>query len=231
MDGVEGGSGAHMLTFSPALEGTAALKLLCIGAHSDDLEIGCGGTLLSWLESSRPVHVTWVVLTAAGERAREARRSATALLRRAAGVDMLLGDFKDGFLPSAHAAVKEFYESVAKRTAPDIILTHRLEDRHQDHRLAGELTWNTWRDHAIFEYEVPKYEGDLGQPNVFVPLNASTARRKAAHLARHFASQRSKAWFSEENFLALARLRGLECRSPSGLAEAFHARKMRLAPP
>lgn len=218
-----------MIEFSPSLPSGGPLRLLCIGAHSDDLEIGCGGTLLNWIGSGRPVHVTWVVLTASGEREREARRSAAALLRRAATVDIVLADFKDGFLPSQHAAVKAFFESVKQRCSPDIVLTHRLEDRHQDHRMAAELSWNTWRDHTILEYEIMKYEGDLGQPNLFVPLPAAVARRKATHLMRHFGSQRSKSWFSEANFDALARLRGLECRSPSGLAEAFHARKMRLA--
>ncbi len=220
-----------MLDFSPMLAAKAPLRLLCIGAHSDDLEIGCGGTVMSWLSTGRPVHVTWVVLTAQGEREREARRSAAALLRRAARADIVLGDFVDGMLPSQYEAVKTFFEALKKRCSPDIILTHRLEDRHQDHRLVGELTWNTWRDHAILEYEIMKYEGDLGQPNVFVSLQAAVARRKAAHLVKHFGSQRSKHWFSEANFEALARLRGLECRSPSGLAEAFYARKMRLAWP
>jgi LmbE family N-acetylglucosaminyl deacetylase len=218
-----------MLEFSPTLATGGPLRLLCIGAHSDDLEIGCGGTVLSWLDSGRPVHVTWVVLTARGEREREARRSAAALLRRASGVDIVLADFKDGFLPSQYEAVKVFFESIKQRCSPDIVLTHRLEDRHQDHRLAGELTWNTWRDHMVLEYEIMKYEGDLGQPNVFVPLKAAIARRKATHLLRHFGSQRSKSWFDDANFDALARLRGLECRSPSGLAEAFHVRKMRLS--
>ncbi len=218
-----------MLSFSPVLSGSSPLRVLCIGAHSDDLEIGCGGTLMSWLESSRPLHVTWVVLSAAGERAREARSSAAALLSRAASADIVLNDFKDGFLPAQYEAVKAFFESLKRRGTPDIVLTHRLEDRHQDHRLAGELSWNTWRDQLILEYEILKYEGDLGQPNVFVPLNAATAQRKSAHLERHFGSQRSKDWFSDDNFMALARLRGLECRSPSGLAEAFHARKIRFA--
>jgi LmbE family N-acetylglucosaminyl deacetylase len=218
-----------MLEFMPSLRATRPLRLLCIGAHSDDLEIGCAGTVLSLIDGSRPVHVTWVVLTATGEREREARRSAAALLRRAARADIVLGGFQDGFLPAQYQGVKEFFESLKDRPSPDIVLTHRLEDRHQDHRLAGELTWNTWRDHMIVEYEIIKYEGDLGQPNVFVPLTAPIFRRKTAHLLRQFGSQRSKGWFNEENFAALARIRGLECRAPSGLAEAFHARKMCLA--
>lgn len=215
-----------MLSLVPKVDPSRPLKLLCLGAHSDDLEIGCGGALLSWLESSRPIDVTWVVLTAEGARERETRRSAAALLRRAAKVDLVVGGFRDGFLPSQYEKVKTFLESVKLRCTPDIVLTHRLEDRHQDHRLTSELTWNTWRDQLILEYEILKYEGDLGQPNVFVPLRAATARRKAEHLVRHFGSQRSKDWFNADNFLALARVRGLECRAADGFAEAFHARKI-----
>ena len=218
-----------MLSLLPQCDPTRALRLLCIGAHSDDLEIGAGGTLLSWLQSSRPIEVTWVVLTAQGERAAEARRSARTLLRRAAKLEIVLGGFRDGFMPAQYEDVKAFLESVKARVTPDIVLTHRLEDRHQDHRLACELTWNTWRDQLVLEYEILKYEGDLGQPNVFVPLQGATARRKAAHLARHFASQRSKGWFDTENFLALARIRGLECRAADGFAEAFFARKLTLS--
>jgi LmbE family N-acetylglucosaminyl deacetylase len=218
-----------MLSLLPSFDHSRPVRLLCIGAHSDDLEIGCGGTVMSWLESPHPVEVTWVVLTAQGERAREARSSAKALLRRAAATDLILGEFRDGFLPSQYEDVKGFFESVKTRGPFDMVLTHRLEDRHQDHRLAAELTWNTWRNQLVLEYEIMKYEGDLGQPNVFVPLSAASVRRKAAHLERHFGSQRAKDWFSGENFMALSRLRGMECRSPSGHAEAFHARKLLLA--
>lgn len=220
-----------MLNLVPAFDGEGPLNLLCIGAHSDDLEIGCGGTLLTWLEAnSRPMHVTWVVLSAEGARADEARRSARALLRRSAGVDLVFGSFPDGHLPAHFQEAKAFFESVKRRCRPDIVFTHRLEDRHQDHRLAAELTWNSFRDHVLLEYEIAKYEGDLGQPNLFVPLAASVARRKAAHLERHFGSQRSKDWFSQESFMGLARLRGIECRARGGYAEAFHARKLVLVP-
>lgn len=205
------------------------LRLLCIGAHSDDVEIGCGGTLLACLASGRAVDVTWVVVSAKGERAREARRSARSLLRRSAALDVVLGEFQDGYLPAHYADVKAFLESVKRRCEPHLVFTHRLDDRHQDHRLLSELTWNTWRDHAILEYEIPKYEGDLSQPNVFVALSAAQARRKASHLVRHFGSQRSKSWFGADTFLALARLRGIECRSESGFAEGFHARKLLLS--
>jgi LmbE family N-acetylglucosaminyl deacetylase len=215
-----------MLSFALALAHTRPLRVLCIGAHSDDIEIGCAGALLTWLRASRPVHMTWVVLSAAGARATEARRSAHALLRGAGSLDVRLGEFRDGYFPAQYEDIKLYFEALKLRVTPDLILTHRLEDRHQDHRMAGELTWNTWRDTLILEYEIPKYEGDLGQPNLFVPLSAPVARRKATHLMRHFGTQRSRTWFSQDTFLSLARLRGIEGRAPSGFAEAFHVRKM-----
>jgi LmbE family N-acetylglucosaminyl deacetylase len=215
-----------MLKLLPQFPTDRPLRLLCIGAHSDDLEIGCGGTVATWLETWASVEVTWVVLTAVGDREDEARRSARALLRRAATVRLELGRFNDGFLPAQYADVKQHFEWLKQQVNPDVVLTHCLGDRHQDHKLAAELTWNTWRDHLIYEYEIPKYEGDLAQPNVYVPLTARAAQRKTAHLAKYFSSQRSRAWFRAENFEALMRLRGLECRAPSGLAEAFHGRKL-----
>jgi LmbE family N-acetylglucosaminyl deacetylase len=201
------------------------LRLLCIGAHSDDLEIGCGGTVLTWLASMPANEVTWVVLSAEGARASEARRSARALLTHAAARKVVIANFRDGYLPAQYTQVKSFFEDLKGEVDPDVVITHWLHDRHQDHRLAAELTWNTWRNHLVLEYEILKYEGDLGQPNAYVHVPAALARRKAAHLQRHFASQRSKAWFAADNFLGLMRLRGLECRAPSGFAEAFHARK------
>lgn len=205
------------------------LNLVCIGAHSDDLEIGCGGALLSWLAQGARLHVTWVVLSAAGERAVEARASARAMLRRTASARVVLRDFRDGYMPHQYAEIKDFFEELKAGPVPDLIMTHRLEDRHQDHRVASELTWNTWRNQVVLEYEILKYEGDLGQPNVYVPLSAAAMRRKVAHLQRHFCTQRAKHWFEGESFLGLARLRGLECRAESGFAEAFHARKLVLA--
>jgi LmbE family N-acetylglucosaminyl deacetylase len=217
-----------MLALGPHLGGKAPLRLLCIGAHSDDIEIGCAGTLLTWLAGPRKLHVTWVVLSGDAQREREARRSAKALMSKAATLELHFGGFRDGFLPAQYEQVKEFFESVKATAAPDIVLTHHLEDRHQDHRCAAELTWNTWRDHLVLEYEVLKYEGDLGRPNMFVPHGAAAQRRKGTHLERHFGTQRSKSWFSARSFEALARLRGIECRAPSGFAEAFHARKVLL---
>jgi LmbE family N-acetylglucosaminyl deacetylase len=219
-----------MLKVTPESRPGEPLRLLCIGAHSDDLEIGCAGTVLTWLGAHPAVEITWVVLSAGAERGEEARRSAKRLLKGAARSRFMLGEFRDGFFPAQYAEVKEFFERLKSNADPDVILTHHLRDRHQDHRLAAELTWNTWRDHLILEYEIPKFEGDLGQPNTYVPVSARMARRKIMHLEQHFASQRSRSWFREENFLALMRVRGVECRSGSGFAEAFHAQKMVLLP-
>jgi LmbE family N-acetylglucosaminyl deacetylase len=213
-----------MLPLRLGLDGKR-LTVLCLGAHGDDIEIGCGGALLRWLREYRRVELTWVVASVTETRAKEARSSARALAHGAASLDIVLGDFPDAHLPAEFARVKSFVGDLRERVRPDVILTHRLEDRHQDHRLLAELTWQTWRDHLILEYEVPKYEGDLGQPNLFVPLTAAIARRKAAHVVRHFSSQRSKTWFGEETFLALMRVRGIECRAWSGFAEGFYLRK------
>jgi LmbE family N-acetylglucosaminyl deacetylase len=214
-----------MLRLQPHVRRGEPLRLLCIGAHSDDIEIGCGGTVLTWLNVLPAVEVTWVVLNGSARRGTEARRSAHALLQRAARSRVVLGAFRDGFLPAQYSRAKAFFESLKRGDEPDLILTHHLNDRHQDHRLAAELTWNTWRNHLVFEYEIPKYEGDLAQPNGYVPVSEALARSKVAHLKRHFASQRSKDWFRADNFLALMRVRGIECRAASGYAEAFHVRK------
>jgi LmbE family N-acetylglucosaminyl deacetylase len=198
---------------------------LCLGAHSDDIEIGCAGLLFELLQRG-PIVLTWAVLSARGERAAEAHRSARVFLRAAKSGEIVLRDFADGFFPSQFKDIKACFEDLKRNVSPDLVLTHRLEDRHQDHRIVGELTWNIWRDHLILEYEVPKYEGDLGQPNVFVPLSPRTRQRKLAHLMRHFGSQRSKSWFRPEVFDALMSLRGVECRAASGAAEALHGRKL-----
>jgi len=205
--------------------GNRPLRVLCIGAHSDDLEIGCGGMVLATLED-RAVDVTWVVVSAEGSRSDEARQSAQSLLAGACGSRIVVGDFRDCFFQAQYVELKDFFEDLKRDTDPDVILAHRLDDRHQDHRLVAELTWNTWRNHAVLEYEIPKYEGDLGAPNTYFPLSREVAARKVAHLERCFGSQRDKHWFDSETFMGLMRIRGLECRSPSGLAEAFYARKV-----
>jgi LmbE family N-acetylglucosaminyl deacetylase len=201
------------------------LRVLAIGAHSDDIEIGCGGTVLRLVEDGLAASVGWVVLAAVGERAEEARASAAAFLKQAPDHEVVVRDFRDGFLPYEGWQVKEFFEEL-KRFDPDLVLTHRREDMHQDHRLVGELTWNTFRNHLVLEYEIPKYEGDLGHPNLFVTLDRSRCERKIELLMEAFQSQRDHRWFTEDTFWSLLRLRGLESNSPTTYAEAFHARKL-----
>ena len=201
-------------------------RVLCLGAHSDDIEIGCGGTILSLIEKSNRIEFYWLVLCANPERTAEARRSANAFLARARKKTIVVKPFRDGFLPYLGPPVKECFEELKKVFTPDIIFTHCRHDLHQDHRLVCELTWNTFRNHLILEYEIPKYDGDLGQPGVFVPLAPEVYRRKVECLMEVFDSQRQKHWFQEETFLSLMRLRGMECNAPSGYAEAFYCRKL-----
>ena len=200
------------------------MRVLCVGAHSDDIEIGCGGLILALLKGGRRVAVDWVVFSAPGERAREARRGASLFLKRAAQARVQIHGFQDGFFPY-EPRIKETFESL-KQTRPDVVFTHYRQDRHQDHRVLSDLAWNTFRDHLVLEYEIPKFDGDLGTPNCFLPLDRATALRKAAYLQRAFGTQRDKHWFSEETFMGLMRLRGMECRAPGGYAEAFYARKV-----
>jgi LmbE family N-acetylglucosaminyl deacetylase len=216
-----------MLPFALAAA-SRPLKLLCLGAHPDDIEIGCGGTVLHLAEHWAPLSVHWIVLTGDTVRAAEARNSAAAFLAAVPDRTVLVHDFRDGFLPYEGAAVKEAFERLKHAFAPELILTHSLDDAHQDHRLVAELTHNTFRDHLVLEYEIPKRDGDLGNPNLFVPLSESHARRKAAALLQHFASQRSRGWFAEDVFLAMMRLRGAFANAPEGYAEGFFCRKAML---
>ena len=216
-----------MLTLRPDLPGNRPLRILCLGAHADDLEIGCGGTIMH-LVRSRPVECTWVVLSGTPERHAEARAGAEAVTAGAVGRSVRLEQFRDGFFPAVWSELKECFEGL-KSVQPDLVLTHRRDDRHQDHRTVAELTWNTWRDHVILEYEIPKYEGDLGHPSLYVTLDRDLVDRKVEILLASFGTQRSRHWFDADTFRALMRLRGLECASPSGYAEAFHAPKVVLA--
>jgi LmbE family N-acetylglucosaminyl deacetylase len=207
----------------------SSTRALAIGAHPDDIEIGCAGTLLKLIESSAVSEILWVVLSGEGERAEEARRSAEALLDGVPDSEVMICDFPDGFFPYEGKKVKDFFEDLKREFLPDVVFTHQRDDLHQDHRVTCELTWNTFRDHLILEYEVPKYDGDMSAPNAFVPLSERLSKRKIEHLMDHFASQRSKAWFREDLFTSLLRLRGMECNSPSSHAEAFYCRKAVLA--
>ncbi len=202
-----------------------ALRVLCIGAHSDDLEIGCGGTMLEIIGRTPAVQVTWAVLSGVGPRGREARASARRFLTGARRFDVRVAEFRDGYFPSQHAAVKDYFEQLKRDVAPDLVFTHAGHDLHQDHRLVSELTWNTFRDHMILEYEIVKYDGGLASPNAFVPISLTNCRRKVRMLMRGFATQRSRRWFTEDTFMAMFRIRGIECNAQEGHAEAFYVRK------
>jgi LmbE family N-acetylglucosaminyl deacetylase len=202
------------------------LAVLCIGAHSDDIEIGAGATILGWIDRGVRLDVHWAVLSAIGPRATEAQASANTFLANAARVVVDLAEFKDGFFPYQGVDIKIWFEALRRRTSPDVILCHWRHDAHQDHREVSKLTWNTFRDHTILEYEIPKWDGDTGQPNVYIPASKALMERKTQLLHDHFGSQRSKDWFDGETFMGLGRLRGMECRAPDGFAEAFHGRKL-----
>ena len=205
--------------------GNGLREILCLGAHSDDIEIGCGAAVLELLAANPDARIVWVVCSGDGPRELEARRSARLFLKGASRSEVVLKGFRDGFFPDQHRPIKEFFEELKRRVSPDLILTHYREDRHQDHRVISDLTWNTWRNHLVLEYEIPKYDGDLGTPNVFVPVSADASRRKVRNLCSVFKTQRNHHWFTREVFLGLMRIRGLECCAPSGYAEAFHSRK------
>jgi LmbE family N-acetylglucosaminyl deacetylase len=214
-----------MLPLLARAAGEAPLRLLAIGAHSDDIEIGCGGTILKLIEQGSLAEIWWVVLTGERTRATEARQSADALLGSLPSRRVILKNFRDGFFPYDGAEIKLFFEELKAEFSPDLILTHQRSDLHQDHRVTCELTWNTFRDNLILEYEIPKYDGDMGVPNLFVPIDESVCREKIDHLMTHFGSQLSKRWFKEDLFSGLLRLRGMECNSPTSYAEAFYCRK------
>jgi len=204
-------------------------RVLALGCHADDIEIGAGGLLLELQECCPRLEVHWVVFSASGARRDEAQASAEDLLDRVARRRVELHDFQDGYFPYVGAEIKNVFEALKDSAGPDLILTHHRQDLHQDHRLVCELTWNTFRDQLVLEYEIPKYDGDLGRPNVFVPLREEHCRRKVGVLTEHFGSQRDKHWFSADLFLGLMRVRGMECRSETGYAEAFHGRKLVLS--
>jgi LmbE family N-acetylglucosaminyl deacetylase len=219
-----------MLPLNLPRDPATPLKLLFLGAHSDDIEIGCGGTVLRLLSERANVHVTWVVFSAVPQREQEARTSASLLLQQAAQQNVVVLGFRDGFFPYEGLKLKEAFETLKNEVQPDLIFTHHRDDRHQDHRTISDLTWNTWRRHLIVEYEIPKYDADLGTPNCFVPITQDLCERKARHICDVFRSESGKTWLTEETFQAVLRLRGVECASPTGYAEAFHCRKFIVAP-
>ena len=202
--------------------------VLCLGAHSDDIEIGCGGTVRKLVDQSTDLTVYWVVFSASGVREREARASAEDILAATKTPKITIKNFRNGFFPYVATEIKEFFESLKRLPTPDLILTHYQNDRHQDHRLVSELTWNTFRDHLIFEYEIPKYDADLGSPNIFITLNNDQMKAKQDHLMKYLKSKQGKQWVTNDTFASICRIRGIECNSPTGFAEAFYGRKVLL---
>jgi LmbE family N-acetylglucosaminyl deacetylase len=215
-----------MLPLNLAAPGRRPLQVLCLGAHSDDIEIGCGGTILRLLAEEGDVDIHWIVLSADDVREKEARTSAVQFLSGARRSEVVVRRFRNGYFPFVGDEIKDFFESLKVAVVPDLIFTHYRDDRHQDHRVVSDLTWNTFRNHTILEYEIPKYDGDLGVPNLFVPLTEADGAAKIRILQSAFASQQDKHWFDERTFSALMRLRGIESCAPAALAEAFYARKI-----
>lgn len=200
--------------------------ILCLGAHCDDIDIGAGGTLLTWLKKWPKAHVTWVAFTSTDERAAELRQAASGFLSAAASFEVITQEFRNGFFPFEGAAIKQYFETLKALPDPMLILTHQRDDRHQDHRLISELTWNTFRSNLILEYEIPKFDGELAAPNTFVSISEEVLEKKIEILKSSYTSQLDKQWFDEELFRSIARLRGVECDSPSRYAEAFITRKI-----
>jgi len=201
-------------------------RILCLGSHCDDIEIGCGGTILRLLREHPEVEIYWLVFSSTPVRRREAARAASLFLAPAKKKKVVIRNYRDTLFPSQQARIKGEFEKLKKTFSPDLILTHYRHDLHQDHRVICELTWNTFRSHLILEYEIPKYDGDLGAPNFFVGLDRATCERKAKHILDSFVSQRPKQWFTAETFMGLQRIRGIEANSPGGYAEGFHCRKL-----
>lgn len=204
-------------------------SVLCLGAHADDIEIGCGATILHWSRQRPDIEFDWVVFAARGDRRSEAQRSAEGFLRACGKRRVRLHSFEDSFFPSQFREIKQVFEELKAVVQPDMILTHHANDRHQDHRVISELTWNTFRSHLILEYEIPKYDADLGQPNVFVTLAEQVCDEKIALLYEHFPTQAGRSWFDRDTFRGLMRLRGIECAASTRFAEAFHGRKLQLS--
>ena len=217
-----------MLSWFPNFRSNTQPTILCLGAHSDDIEIGCGGLLLQLSKTYSDAVFRSVVFCSTPEREDETRRAHERLLSTASNVQVDVLRFRNSYFPYQGIEIKEQFERLKAECEPDLVLTHYQNDRHQDHRLISELTWNTYRDHAILEYEIPKFDGDLGQPNVFVSLSKSIAAEKTQCLLDCFPSQKHRQWFTDETFRSLLRLRGIECNAEDGLAEAFYVRKLKL---
>lgn len=201
-------------------------KILCLGAHPDDIEVGCGGTVLRLIEEVPEAQFYWAVFSGDEKRSKEASKSARIFLEKVKSKKIDVQDFRDSYFPFVGAKIKDYFEKLGKEFSPDIVFTHYRSDAHQDHRLISSLTWNTFRDHFILEYEVPKYDGDLGAPNLYLYLTESQVERKISFLCDIFQTQKKKQWFDQETFKSILRIRGVECNSPSKYAEAFYCRKI-----
>jgi LmbE family N-acetylglucosaminyl deacetylase len=217
-----------MLRLLPDIKSDRMYKILCLGAHCDDIEIGCGGTILRLSEQHKNLSFHWVVFSSDDTRAREAQKGAAAFLESAGDATVDIKSFRNGYFPFVGSEIKDYFEHLKRLIDPDLIFSHYRDDLHQDHRLISELTWNTFRNHLILEYEIPKYDGDLGCPNFFVPLNDAVCRRKTAVLSDTYGSQKDKHWFSDDLFMSILRLRGMEAGCPEKLAEAFYCRKINM---
>jgi LmbE family N-acetylglucosaminyl deacetylase len=215
-----------MYKFKLGIRKGQPLKVLCVGAHSDDIEIGCGGTMLRLLSEYDDIDVHWVALGSSGQRDGEAVASANKFLANAKKKEIIIKNFKNSFFPYLGREIKTFFEGLKRKVSPDIIFTHYRHDLHQDHRLVSELTWNTFRDHFILEYEIIKYDGDLGIPNLFVHLDETICRKKIGFIMDSFKSQGEKDWFTPDAFLSILRMRGIESRAPGKYAEGFYCRKL-----
>jgi len=215
-----------MLKFELNNKSGKALKILCLGAHCDDIEIGCGGTLLSILENNKNSEVHWIVLSSDQQRGKEARSSANIFLNNTLRKKIDVNKFRNGYFPYIGTEIKDYFEEIKERISPDVIFTHYRYDLHQDHRTVSELTWNTFRNNLIFEYEIPKYDGDIGSPNCYVPLELNVCHNKIKNILASFTTQSEKHWLKEELLLSIMRIRGMECVSPTNYAEAFYCRKM-----
>lgn len=218
-----------MLSFKLDIEKGRAPCFLFIGAHSDDIEIGCGGTVIELLRTYPNAKVYWVVLSSGAMRTREAKMSSQAMLRGVRNAHVIIKDFRECIFPSLVIEIKQFFEEMKRLMSPDVVFAHFRDDLHQDHRVVGELVWNTFRDHIILEYEIPKFDGGLGSPSMFMPISRAAMKRKIAILMKAFPSQHGKPWFTPDTFQGLMRLRGIECNAPSGFAEAFYSRKLLLS--
>ena len=203
-------------------------KILLLGAHPDDIEIGCGGTILKFIKEVPNAEYRWIVFSGNKLRNKEAMQSSKAFLDEAKLKQVDVYNFRESYFPFIGAKIKDCFEKLAKEFNPDIIFTHYAKDAHQDHKLLSNLTWNTFRNHFIFEYEIPKYDGDIGSPNLFVNLDTLLIQKKINYLCTFFQSQKKKSWFSEETFRSILRIRGIESNSPSNYAESFYCHKILL---